>query len=152
MNILVCGYGNPYRTDDGVGYHLAPLLAQWLESIGQDVGLHLEHQILPELAEDLQGYDLAVFVDARVPSGTGEGFHVSDVHPHRELDGLNMHSVGPEWILYLMDTLGVSAPPSVLVSVDGESFDFGDELTPCCRGRMERAADSFRRWFPERYL
>jgi hydrogenase maturation protease len=152
VKILVCGYGNPYRTDDGVGHHLAPLLAQWLGSIGQDAGLYLDHQLLPELAEDLRGYDLAVFVDARVPSGAEEGFHVSDVHPERELEGLNMHSVGPEWILHLVDALGAPVPPSVLVSVDGESFDFGDELTPCCRTRMDRAADSFRRWFSERYL
>ncbi len=151
MKILVCGYGNPYRMDDGVGHHLAPLLAEWLDGKGQEAKLPLEHQLLPEMADELARYDLAVFVDARVPSEEEKKVLVSEIVPDSGLDGLNIHSVGPEWILSLAESLGTSPPPAVLVSVEGESFDFGLECTPRCEERMRQAEQTFHRWFEERF-
>ena len=154
MKILVCGYGNPFRTDDGVGHILAEDLAKELGERGEETELSLEHQLLPELAEDFSRFDLLIFCDARVPSNDGgdvEEYRIDEIAPDPHLEGLNIHSIGPGWLLSLAQSLGRGVPPSVLISVEGESFDFGDEITPLCRERMERAETAFLKWFGEKY-
>ncbi|MGI6783604.1 MAG: hydrogenase maturation protease [Aminivibrio sp.] len=140
MKVLICGYGNPFRTDDGVGHVLAPGAAEIARSLGWEAEVRLEHQLLPEMAEEFGGFDLLIFADARVP-GTGgeEGFDIREIGPDPSIEGLNIHSVGPEWVLALAAKIRGKVPPSVLVSVEGESFDFGEGLTKACEERMDLA-------------
>lgn len=149
VKALVCGYGNPSRQDDGAGHVLAPRIAAWLEENGADVQVELAHQLLPELSEDLSLVDLAVFADASVsPGDAGEtensGFAIRELAPDPVLEGANLHSMGPEWLLDLMDTMGMRRPRALLVTVAGASFDFSDALTPLCASRVEMAFDAFR--------
>ena len=149
VKALVCGYGNPSRQDDGAGHVLAPRIAAWLEEKGADVQLELAHQLLPELSEDLSLVDLAVFADASVSSGDAEGtehrgFAIRELAPDPVLEGANLHSMGSEWLLDLMETLGMRRPRALLVTVAGASFDFSDALTPLCASRVETAFDAFR--------
>ena len=147
MKALVCGYGNPFRTDDGVGHLLAPAVAELIASRGGEADVRLEHQLLPEMAEEFGGYDLLVFADARVPgTGSGNGYDIREISPDPALEGLNIHSVGPEWILALAARIWGKVPPSLLVSVEGESFDFGEGLTEACRRRMDGALAAFEEW------
>ncbi len=68
--VLVIGYGNALRSDDGVGWHAAALLADDPRLAGIDV-LAL-HQLSPELALDMSRASLVILVDAGVddPPGT----------------------------------------------------------------------------------
>ena len=151
MKALVCGYGNPFRTDDGVGHLLAPAVAELIASRGGEAEVRLEHQLLPEMAEEFGGYDLLVFTDARVPgSGSGNGYGIREISPAPALEGLNIHSVGPEWILALAARIWGKVPPSLLVSVEGESFDFGEGLTAACNERMDSALAAFDEWLRDR--
>lgn len=140
MKVLVCGYGNPFRTDDGVGHILAPAVAEAAASLGWEAEVRLEHQLLPEMAEEFGGFDLLIFADARVP-GTGgeEGFDIREISPDPTIEGLNIHSVGPEWVLALAAKVWGRVPGALLVSVEGESFDFGEGLTEACGKRMKLA-------------
>lgn len=154
MKILVCGYGNPFRTDDGAGHILAEDIAKVLRERGEETELSLEHQLLPELAEDFSRFDLLIFCDARVPSDDGGGverYRIEEIAPDPHLEGLNIHSVGPGWLLALAQSLGRRVPPSVLISVEGESFDFGDEITSECRERMKSAEAAFLKWYGKKY-
>lgn len=145
MRVLVCGYGNPFRTDDGVGHILAPALGEMIASLGGEADVRLEHQLLPEMAEEFGQYDLLVFADARVPgTGSGNGYDIREISPDPALEGLNIHSVGPEWVLALAARIWGKVPPSLLVSVEGESFDFGERLTPACETRMKQALSDFK--------
>src|SRR2546421_12899232 len=67
---LVIGYGNPLRTDDGVGWQVAQQLAT---DLADDVDVIGTHQLTPELAEPISRAGLVVFVDAGVG---GEPGHV----------------------------------------------------------------------------
>jgi len=148
VRVLVCGYGNPFRTDDGAGHILAPLIGEFFESRGEDVDVRLEHQPLPEQAVEFDEYDLLVFADARVPgSCSGEGFVIEELSPNPALEGLNIHSAGPGWLMALASNIGVAPSPALLVSVEGESFDFGDNLTAECLSRVEKALHSLEEWF-----
>lgn len=153
MKALVCGYGNPFRTDDGVGHLLAPAVAEMISSLGGEAEVRLEHQLLPEMAEEFGEYDLLVFADARVPgTGSGDGYDIREISPDPALEGLNIHSVGPEWVLALAAAIGGSVPPAVLVSVEGDSFDFGEGLTVACSERMKNALSSFKDRLRTNYL
>jgi len=150
MNITIFGYGNDSRMDDGVAFSLAPRIAEYLESRGHGVTLSLEHQLLPEAAADLEEADFAIFVDASMEN-TPEGFCIRSVEAREILEGLNLHTVNPEWILAMALRIHGKKPEAWLVAVEGERFDFGDELTPACAERAERAFHAFRATWEERF-
>ena len=60
--ILVIGYGNTLRSDDGVGPRVAMAVAsrEW-----PGFNAIAVQQLTPELAEPLAAAELAIFVDAR---------------------------------------------------------------------------------------
>lgn len=150
MNITIFGYGNDSRMDDGVAFLLAPRIAAYLEERGHSVVLSLEHQLLPESAADLEEADFAVFVDASVEK-SDEGFRVRRIEAREVFEGLNLHSVSPEWILAMGARLHGKVPEAWLVTVEGEQFDFGEELTPACARRAERALHAFRALWEQKF-
>ena len=67
--VLVLGYGNILRTDDGIGWRVAECLADDPRLAGVSViGCH---QLTPELALDLSQASLAILVDAAVGPAAG---------------------------------------------------------------------------------
>ncbi len=64
--LLIIGYGNSLRRDDGAGLVLAQRLAEQWKKDGHAVRLLLTHQLMPEMALDLAESDVAgvLFVDA----------------------------------------------------------------------------------------
>lgn len=67
--VLIIGYGNPLRGDDRLGWVVA---AQLGEQLGEQHGtVRTLHQLVPELAEELARYDVAMFVDASATQEPG---------------------------------------------------------------------------------
>jgi Ni,Fe-hydrogenase maturation factor len=73
--LLIIGYGNPDREDDGVAWHILRALTiklgldspesyedEFPESERIDFAFHL--QLTPEMAEDINEYEYVCFVDA----------------------------------------------------------------------------------------
>ncbi len=149
MRVYVIGYGNPFRQDDGVGHILAPQIATWLAERGETVALHLDHQLLPEVAADLADAEMVFFVDASVASSEA-GYMFVPVVPDGGSESLNIHSFGPGWILRLAEELGHPLREAWMLSVSGVSFDFDDALTPECAERVAAAFAAFRKWWEER--
>ncbi|HAK40194.1 MAG TPA: hydrogenase maturation protease [Synergistales bacterium] len=141
------GYGNPFRQDDGVGHHLAPLLAGDLEKAGKRTRLWLGHQLLPEAALGIEPDDILLFVDASLEE-YDHGFALERVRPDgRSNKGLNIHSFGPQWFLALLGDLGTGFGDAWALSITGGSFDFGEGLSDECRRRSELARKAFREKF-----
>src|ERR1700690_3741871 len=95
LHILVYGYGNPGRGDDGLG----PALVAALEALGAD-GLDCEsdYQLAIEEAPTLPKYDVAVFVDAN--ASRREPFWSERVQPPRQLS-FSSHSPTPAQVVGL---------------------------------------------------
>lgn len=146
MKIWIAGFGNIDREDDGAGIILAERLAEWLTGQGHDASLSLEHQLLPELVYEIDGADLAVFVDADMERHEN-GFAIRPVSPAPKIEGLNIHSMGPGWLLDLAHKMELSPKHAVLVGVSGESFNFSDEPTQICLERIAAAEKTFHTWF-----
>ncbi|MGB7620863.1 MAG: hydrogenase maturation protease, partial [Terriglobia bacterium] len=60
--ILVIGYGNTLRGDDGAGPRVAEMIARRFPQVDSLV----LHELQPELAEAVSGYEEVIFVDAHV--------------------------------------------------------------------------------------
>jgi hydrogenase maturation protease len=146
MKVWVAGFGNEYREDDGAGILLANRIYEFLAGRADlEVSLCLEHQPLPELAEELD-VDLAVFCDADAVLWE-EGFSLREIFPSPRMEGLNMHSMGPEWLLDLAERTAKAPRRSLLLTVSGERFDFSGTPTPLCLERVRRAEAAFKEFW-----
>ena len=158
--VLVIGYGNALRTDDGVGWHAARLLAGDPRLV--DVVVVAEHQLAPELAFDLSLASLVVLLDAstETPAGAvtvrrlaaagggsagggsaGGGRGGTGPGGTRPSPGASSHHVGPELLLALALELYGSAPEAVVVSVGVAEMGPGEALTPRVAAALPAVAD-----------
>src|SRR5215472_4005839 len=60
--VLIIGYGNPLRADDGVGWRMACRLGELVRD--EPFEVLAVHQLTPELAEPISRAELVIFVDA----------------------------------------------------------------------------------------
>jgi hydrogenase maturation protease len=61
-DVLIIGYGNALRTDDGLGWHAAGVLAADPRLAGATI--LRRHQLTPELALDIGSAARVIFIDA----------------------------------------------------------------------------------------
>ena len=62
--VLIVGFGNTLRRDDGVGVRAAELLAADPRLATRPVEVRAAYQLLPEMALDMGSVSLVIFVDA----------------------------------------------------------------------------------------
>jgi hydrogenase maturation protease len=131
---VVFGWGNVSRGDDGLGPLLLARIAEagWTDAILiEDFQLQLEHAL------DLQGAELALFLDAG--KETPAPFAFSEIFPRAGMTHTS-HALAPESVLGVYEkTLGGSPPPSFLLCVRGESFELGEGLSAEGAARLEQS-------------
>ena len=124
--VLVLGYGNPLRSDDGVGWHAA---AQLCSSIaGPEVEILPCHQLTPELAERTKHADRVLFLDS-ARAGQGGEFHCEEISADAGSSSFT-HHLSPTQLLALARDLYGASPRAWLLTVVGCSFDAGETLSP----------------------
>ena len=123
-DLLVIGYGNTLRRDDGVGSKVAEAVAA-LNLPG--VSVIVRHQLVPELAEPISQARGVIFVDAAVnANGRGEW---REIEPN-ETGQLFAHATDPRSLLALAGQLFGRSPPAWSLAVPVEDLGFGDGLSP----------------------
>ena len=125
--ILIIGYGNPMRGDDGIGW----IAAQMLEDENQDENVETIgcHQLAPELAEALSRAQTAIFIDASAVLAPGEVL-CEDVKPTEALPGSMTHHVTPSVLLTMAEVLFGARPKAFAISIGCVTFECGNELSP----------------------
>lgn len=137
---LVAGFGNRYRRDDGAGPAVVNALLLQLgrppldtlddgfDDLGHDVDVVVLHQLVPELAESLEGFDQVIFVDAHVSEMEAllREEHIQAAHKVPFV----AHQTHPSTVLALAQGIYGQAPAGVLLSLRGHDFDFGEGLSP----------------------
>jgi Ni,Fe-hydrogenase maturation factor len=155
----VIGYGNDLRGDDALGPLAATAVAAWDMPGVQALAVH---QLMPELAEALAEADLAIFVDARVPTparkreqlsphlpawergvggggGGGEEFvSVQPIEP-AAADAALGHTGDPHALLALTKALYDRSPLAWSITVPARSFAFGAGLSPAAERGLAAA-------------
>jgi hydrogenase maturation protease len=130
--VLVVGYGNPLRGDDGIGWRAAELLATDPRLAGARILTH--HQLVPELAVDVSRASLVVLVDAAADGDPGS-VSVRRIRPRPVAPATLSHHLDPEALAGLAEDLYGVVPPIAVVSLAAGSFAEGDRLS----GPVERA-------------
>jgi hydrogenase maturation protease len=135
--VLIIGYGNPLRGDDGLGWHAAEALAAQIDD--PEIEVRPVHQLTPELADPLSQAEMAIFIDA---SSEGEPGTI-ERRPISPEDAANIpatftHHAGPAILLATALTLYGHAPETVLYTVAAESMEIGDRLTATVEEAMRK--------------
>jgi hydrogenase maturation protease len=141
--VLLIGYGNPLRGDDGIGWRVAESAAADPRFAG--VRVLTRHQLTPELAVDLSQAELAVLVDARVgsePAGTIRTEWLDDATAGVAPTGSLTHHVDPAQVVALAERLYGAHPRVAVVSVTVARLDAGDTLSPEVAAAAPRVVDA----------
>ena len=128
-DVLVIGYGNPLRGDDGVGCVVAEEVAKRMCDPGSRVQVVACHQLNPEMAEAVADTHAVIFVDASVKVPPGQ-VSVNVVMPDRFSPAMPTHSLEPPALLATAAELFGQAPPATAVLIGAASVDCGMTLTP----------------------
>ena len=127
--VVVFAVGNPSRGDDAIGPLLCGRLARWLENEGLAGGFELieDFQLQIEHVLDLQGRELALFIDAG--ANTPRPFTFQRIAPATGI-AHSTHALPPEAVLHVFrQTGGGEPPPAFVLCVRGEEFELGEPLT-----------------------
>jgi hydrogenase maturation protease len=144
--LLVLAIGNPSRGDDAVGPALIDALRA--AGVGRDgkVELMTDFQLQVEHALDLCDRRAVLFVDAARPGARGDGgVALEPVDPDAAPLVLS-HAITPAAVLQVALRLGVALPPCWLLTIEGESFDLGTELSLAAWQRLSQACRLARGW------
>jgi hydrogenase maturation protease len=132
--VLVLGYGNDLRGDDGVGRWVAEAVAS---ARPPGVEVRVVHQLAPELAVDVLCRRRVIFVDAAV-SPAVEDVVVQPVRAD-PCGGPVTHHRGPASVLAVAAGLGAGEVEAFLVTVPAHDLGLGSGLSAPAR-RLARAA------------
>jgi hydrogenase maturation protease len=134
----IIGYGNPHRKDDGIGPYVVEQLSRELGK-GTGIALRSLHQLDPVLAEEVQGAEVLIFVDATVEP-LERGLRWTRVQPKKDLSACDTHHLQPSVFAGLLESLYLRSPAVWLVSVQGKDFEFGEGLSVEAQEKAERAS------------
>jgi len=123
--ILIVGIGNPLRSDDGLGWHVAHELSR--ELLRDDVQVIATQQLTPEISDSVSRAELVLFIDA-AQSGEPGTLRCEQIVP-AGAPGRHSHSLSPATVLGMAQELYGRCPPAHLLTIAAESFATGDTLS-----------------------
>lgn len=137
--VVIFAIGNPSRGDDALGPLLLDRLAGWLDQQGLATQFDLieDFQLQIEHALDLQGRELALFIDAGERTPGPFRFY-----PVIAASGAlhTTHQLPPEAVLQVYAlTESVSAPPAFTLCLRGEAFELGAPLSASAEQNIDEA-------------
>ena len=140
--ILIVGYGNPLREDDGVGGRVVEEVERLkaegrrLNDSGESSIFSFEsveavayHQLMPELAEAISHAERVIFVDAAAGDPPG----VITVRPIQAVPpqpGAFTHHVDPAGLLAYAELLYGRSPTAFLVTINADRMGYEETLSP----------------------
>ncbi len=122
-SVLVYGFGNPGREDDGAGVALAERIkSAALPGVTTDSN----YQLNAEDALLLTEHDIIIFADAtRNPV---DGFRFSRLEPDPSVS-FTTHAMSPGSVLALCSQLYGKTPPVYMLEIAGVSFELREGMT-----------------------
>jgi len=139
--ILVIGYGNPGRLDDGLG----PALAARLEAMEiPGVTVDSDYQLTVEDAAAVAQHDVVVFADAHV--SCDPPFALTRLEPGDAMS-FSTHHVDPGAVLALTKDLFGKTPDAFALGVRGYEFnDFGEKISTAALRNLDMSLEFLVSW------
>jgi len=136
-DLLVIGYGNTLRRDDGVG----PRVAEAVEAMRLPRVWTLSLPLLsPEHGECLSRVREAIFVDASIDSSVDApgDVHLRPLEPAASAR-VNAHAVSAATLLAISRDIFGRTPRSWILTVPAHDLSFGEEFSPAVAAAVEKA-------------
>jgi hydrogenase maturation protease len=131
--MLVIGYGNTLRSDDGAGFRVAELIKHQQNPKIRALAVH---QLTPELAEDISQARGVIFVDATLTESTG--VTVQSLTSTSESGTLG-HYADPRSLLNLTQMLYPVVPLAWWILIPGVNFGFGETFSEITEAGIKQA-------------
>ena len=146
--ILIYGYGNPGRQDDGTGVLLAEELENWIHERGlNQVHTDSNYQLNLEDAASIAKYDLVIFADASHEEM--KDFRLDPLIASDEAE-FTMHAVSPAFVLHLCREIFHHEPEAYLLHIRGYEWEFMGEITQKAGENLTRAVEKVQEFILQR--
>jgi hydrogenase maturation protease len=139
-NLLVIGYGNTIRSDDGAG----PAAAKAIRDRYPDVDCIAVHGLEPVLAETIGHYECVVFIDAAVGI---DSMSISAVTPSPCGSAEGTHTHSPESLLRLSIDLYNKTPEVLTFRLPAYHMEFGEIFSAATGAALKQCVDEFGKRF-----
>jgi hydrogenase maturation protease len=136
--LLVIGYGNELRSDDGVGPKTAAAVAEWNLP---GVRTLICHQLTPELAVPIAASECVIFIDAAV--GSRRSVDLCELKPAGP-DQVMAHAADPQLVLRLAKEIFGRSPIAFWITIPVENLAFGEDLSTRARDGSREALGRIR--------
>ena len=146
-NTLIIGIGNNTRQDDGLGWDFLELLEK--EGFNTD-NLVYKYQLMVEDSELISAFDTVIFIDA-CKSQLKDGFFFEHIYPAEEVS-FSTHSVPPNQILNLCETIYGKTPKTYLLKIQGYSWSIEIGLSEQAKRNLNNALHYFTKNFNEQLI
>jgi len=144
--VLIIGYGNPLRGDDGIGFYAAKALDEQFRA-EPDVEVMAAQELTPEMAEDIARSGVVLFVDAALDHAPGT-IKRATVRPEPGPGGFS-HSMTPSSLLSAAGELYGDTPEAMSLTLAGWSFEYGERLSKEAKLRMPELLRQAEAWVEE---
>lgn len=159
--LLILGYGNPDREDDGVAWHILRALTIKLglpapESYEDDfpgsdqIDFAFQLQLTPEMAEEIAAYPYVCFIDAHT-GNIPEAIRLIRVESEFQNSPFT-HHLTPQSLTSMCETIYGKKPEAALLSVLGHRFLFTRELSQETRSLVPKAVELIWDWIHARNI
>lgn len=137
--VLLIGYGNPHRQDDRAGHVVAETVRVWAARENRShIHVLTAYQLDLDMVNHIRAADVVYFSDAHVLSFSDE-ILITPVKAAKD-HGFTTHLITPSGLFALCSELYQHTPRGTIVSVPGEWFDMGDEMSPRAAQKAAAAA------------
>lgn len=134
-NLLVIGYGNTLRGDDGVG----PRVAEAVGSMGlPGVRTLICQQLSPEHADPISQADVVIFVDAAVDAP--DEVQLRQLEPN-ESSQLMAHAADPRTLLALARDVFGHCPRAWWLTIPAVNLEFSETLSSGTQRGLKEAVE-----------
>lgn len=137
QRILVYGYGNPGRQDDGLGYNFVKELEK--KNI-PNIDIDFNYQLNIEDASNISEYDIVVFVDASLR--IEDDFSFAQILPIEEMH-YTSHAMPAQAVLHLCKKVYHKTPESYLIEIKGHEWKLEEGLTTKSKAALSKALHFF---------
>jgi hydrogenase maturation protease len=124
LSILIIGYGNNLRSDDGVGRYLAEIIDRQKLPFVKALSVH---QLTPELVLEITQAQAVIFIDAMIAFPPFE-ISLQSLEPTQDKTRLS-HTSNPEQLLSLCKNLYHKCPSAWLLTIPTNNFEFGETFS-----------------------
>lgn len=152
MKVLIYGYGNPGREDDGLGNAFVNRIREWVAIEGlHDFSFDSNYQLNIEDADAIADKDLVIFADASEEDI--EDFCLSKVDGTSGVT-FTTHAASPGYIVKLCEDLFNKKPTVLLLHMKGYEWEFKEGLSEKATANLNAALVYMKKKLlrPEKFL